>query len=173
MPHKRFSPVTPNQVAALQTLTHATFIAAYKDKIEMEKMLEYLADVHSLEKLAQELADPDISYFFVEHEGQNAGFIMLRSRFTHDGLGDDPITYLNRFYLLPEFWGSGLAVPMMQFCEDFARLQGSYWLWLQVWQENARAIAFYHKTGFEHFGFMPFYLGDEVHNDWVMRKKLL
>ena len=62
---------------------------------------------------------------------------------------------------------------MMQFCENFARRQGSYWLWLQVWQENARAITFYHKTGFEHFGFMPFYLGDEVHNDWVMRKKLL
>lgn len=173
MPLIQFTPVTPGQVTALQSLTHATFIAAYQDKIEMEKMQEYLAEAHSNDKLYQELTDPNVSYFFVQSEGQIAGFVMLRSRFTHEGLGEDPITYLNRFYLLPEFWGSGLAVPMMHFCVDFARRQGSYWLWLQVWQENARAIAFYHKTGFEHFGFMPFYLGDEVHNDWVMRKRLL
>lgn len=173
MPSTHFTPVAPAQVAALQSLTHATFIAAYQHKIAIEKMLEYLADAHSIDKLHKELTDPNVSYFFVQNEGQNAGFIMLRSGFTHEGLSDDPVTYLHRIYLLPEFWGRGLAAPMMQFCEDFARQQGSQWLWLQVWQENERAIAFYHKSGFEHFGFMPFYMGEETHDDWVMRKKLL
>ncbi|HRJ14681.1 MAG TPA: hypothetical protein PLI34_06770, partial [Saprospiraceae bacterium] len=90
MPSIHFTPVAPDQVAALQSLTHATFIAAYQHKIAIEKMLEYLADAHSIDKLHKELTDPNVSYFFVQNEGQNAGFIMLRSGFTHEGLGDDP-----------------------------------------------------------------------------------
>ncbi len=168
-----FTPVTMQEIHALQRLCRETFIAAYSPQIGMQEMLDYLDDAHSLEALSEELNDPDVSYFFVSTgQGEPAGFIMLRKGRTHPNLGVDPAVLLNRIYLLPPHWGTGLAAQMMDFSEAFARKAGVRWLWLQVWQENRRAIAFYRKRGFEQFGFMEFKMKEVVHEDWVMRKKV-
>ncbi len=167
-----FSPVTPDQAETLQRLAHATFIAAYSGQIDEAEMHDYLNQTHSIAKLSEELADPEVRYYFVLQGQQPAGFAMLRHNRSHPELGDDKATLLNRIYLLPEYWGAGIARSIMEFCEDLARRNGARWLWLQVWQENRRAIRFYEKCGFAHFGFMDFHLGDVVHSDWVMRKDL-
>ncbi len=167
-----FSPITIDQVETLQRIAHATFLAAYSGQIEEAEMRDYLVQTHSIEALSAELSDPEVRYYFVLQGLELAGFVMLRQNRSHPELGNGKATLLNRIYLLPEYWGAGIARSMMEFCEDFARRDGSRWLWLQVWQENKRAIRFYEKCGFAHFGFMDFHLGDVVHSDWVMRKEL-
>ncbi len=167
-----FSPVLADQLQTLQTLVHTTFREAYQAKTSAEDLEAHLSLYHSREKLSEELNDPQVHYFFVLQHHTLAGFIMLRQQSTHPQLGNAPATQLQRIYLLPEFWGKGLAKPMMDFCEDFARREGSAWLWLQVWQQNPRAIRFYQKCGFEHFGFMDFQFAHTLHSDWVMRKAL-
>jgi ribosomal protein S18 acetylase RimI-like enzyme len=53
----------------------------------------------------------------------------------------------------------------------FAAL-GADLLWLGVWQENPRAVAFYKKCGFAQIAEKTFKLGTEVQQDFVMCHEL-
>ena len=46
------------------------------------------------------------------------------------------------------------------------------YVWLGVWEKNARAIRFYSKNGFEPFDKHIFKLGDDVQTDIMMKKPL-
>lgn len=160
----------PDDAALLSELSCITFIEAYSDQVPMEEMQPYLKQALSTKAVAEELADPEVHYYFVHADADLAGFIMLRPRYSSDLLDGAPAAYINRFYLRARYWGSGLALQMMEFCETFAQAAGAQWLWLQVWEQNDRAIAFYQKCGFEIFGIADFHMGDVVHRDPVMRK---
>lgn len=166
----------PDDAALLSELSCITFIEAYSDQVPMEEMQPYLAEALNERAIAKELAEPEVHYYFVYAHSNLAsrpalaGFIMLRRRYSSDLLDGAPATYINRFYLRAQYWGSGLARQMMDFCEAFAEDAGVQWLWLQVWEQNNRAISFYQKCGFEIFGIADFHMGDVVHRDPVMRK---
>ena len=45
-------------------------------------------------------------------------------------------------------------------------------IWLDVWKENPRGIAFYRKWGFEIVGEQGFQMGEELQEDWIMVREL-
>ena len=53
-----------------------------------------------------------------------------------------------------------------------ARARGAQTVWLGVWEHNARAIAFYHKHGFEDVGSHEFVLGTDHQIDRLMARPL-
>jgi len=61
-----------------------------------------------------------------------------------------------------------VAEVLMMACVADARRRGGRTLWLGVWQENPRAIAFYRKAGFRVVGMTSFRLGSQVQADHVM-----
>jgi ribosomal protein S18 acetylase RimI-like enzyme len=50
--------------------------------------------------------------------------------------------------------------------------RGAATVWLTVWEQNPRAIAFYRKVGFADAGLMSFHLGNEEQTDFLMVKAL-
>ena len=46
-------------------------------------------------------------------------------------------------------------------------------IWLSVWEKNQRAIDFYNRWGFEKFADHTFILGNEVQNDWLLKKEIV
>jgi ribosomal protein S18 acetylase RimI-like enzyme len=65
-----------------------------------------------------------------------------------------------------------VAQLLMAECVAEARRRGGRTLWLGVWQENPRAIAFYRKAGFGVVGTTAFRLGSQVQDDHVMALEL-
>jgi GNAT superfamily N-acetyltransferase len=57
-------------------------------------------------------------------------------------------------------------------CLDWARSQGKRNVWLQVWEVNSRAIAFYVKEGFVDAGQTSFQVGNSLYRDRVMTRTL-
>ena len=51
-----------------------------------------------------------------------------------------------------------------------AFLASSALLWLNVYQRNARAVAFYAKWGFVRAGVQRFVMGDDVQDDWILAR---
>ena len=45
-------------------------------------------------------------------------------------------------------------------------------VWLDVWEKNLRAIAFYRKWGFIEVGEQTFQLGDDLQQDLLMARAL-
>ncbi|MBS1660127.1 MAG: GNAT family N-acetyltransferase, partial [Bacteroidetes bacterium] len=68
--------------------------------------------------------------------------------------------------------GKGVGAALMEAALDVGRAEGMDWVWLGVWEENHRAIAFYRKWGFERFGEHVFFVGLDAQTDWWMKKKL-
>ncbi len=55
---------------------------------------------------------------------------------------------------------------------EVAKEKGTHYVWLGVWEENLRAIAFYKKNGFEEFDKHIFKLGDDEQTDIMMKLEL-
>lgn len=64
--------------------------------------------------------------------------------------------------------GNGVGARMMQACLQEAEHMDCDVVWLDVWEQNARAIAFYRKWGFVEVGTQVFQLGDDPQRDLLM-----
>jgi len=60
----------------------------------------------------------------------------------------------------------------MQTCIDEAKQRRADVLWLDVWEKNPRAIAFYHKWGFTVVGEQGFQMGEELQHDLLMQRQV-
>lgn len=79
---------------------------------------------------------------------------------------------IKRFYVDRRLHGTGFASMMMGEVQKASANSHTRRLWLSVWEENHRAIAFYRKCGFVENGRMPFKINTEVQFDIVMEKTI-
>ena len=79
---------------------------------------------------------------------------------------------LDRLYVHHHYLGKRVGYMLMQTCLGHARKKGCPTMWLGVWENNDRAIAFYERLGFSRFGQAVFMLGDDAQTDWLMKKEL-
>ncbi len=75
---------------------------------------------------------------------------------------------LARFYVDRPWHGRGLAQRLMAAVVDAAIQLGGQTLWLGVWEQNPRAIAFYAKSGFLDAGSTDFFVGPDRQTDRVL-----
>ncbi len=76
---------------------------------------------------------------------------------------------LYRFYVSDEAKGSGLAKKLFDNLMEFVRANKAPALYLGVWSENHRALAFYHKLGFEIVGKYLYQVGKTFDDERIMR----
>jgi ribosomal protein S18 acetylase RimI-like enzyme len=76
---------------------------------------------------------------------------------------------IKQLYVLAPWQGAGVAAALMDWAVGTARADGAPALYLSVWAEGARAIAFYRKHGFAQVGEAPFQLGTRLYQDPIMR----
>jgi ribosomal protein S18 acetylase RimI-like enzyme len=79
---------------------------------------------------------------------------------------------ISRIYAVQHAIGKGIGRALMEACIEFGRFKEKDWIWLGVWEQNHRAIAFYEKMGFEIFERHIFLLGRDVQYDWAMKRRL-
>jgi GNAT superfamily N-acetyltransferase len=133
-------------------------------------MAAYLASAFSPEKQAAEIAAPDGVFLIVEADSRIAGYARLKESQPPDCIsGERPIEIV-RFYSAQEWIGKGVGAQLMKACLDEAERRGCATLWLDVWEHNPRAIAFYKKWGFETVGAQAFQLGADLQNDLLMER---
>jgi diamine N-acetyltransferase len=180
-----------SDIVLLAELGARTFADSFADQNTPEDMAAYLASSFSPEIQAAELADPAARFLILERDGRPAGYAHLRfgpapavvgGRLTAgwrepqsgsparaEGSGGHAME-INRIYVDRAFHGQGLGARLMQACLDQARQAGCDRVWLGVWERNRRAIAFYHKWGFEQVGTQSFMLGSDRQTDWIMAR---
>lgn len=83
-----------------------------------------------------------------------------------------PTVELSKCYVMPGHHGAGIAGQLMARSLEAARERGGAAVWLGVNEENARAQAFYEKSGFAKVGRKRFLVGDRWEEDFVMERRL-
>ena len=74
---------------------------------------------------------------------------MVRRNRPADGVAGAAPGEVQRIYFDQAWHGRGVGDTLMARCVDQARAWHCDVLWLGVWEENPRAIAFYRERGFE------------------------
>jgi len=164
----------PHEAARLGTTAARLFTQAYGPTHPEPELSAYLARAFAPERLAAELADPARCALVVESGGAWIGYAYLHE--STDGCpegvpGQRPVEIV-RFYVDAGWHGRGVAQALMAACDEEARRRGADMLWLAVWQEAARPLAFYRRAGFEVVGTTTFAFGDRLDDDFVMARRI-
>jgi len=156
----------------LTELAWRTFHDAFSPMNSPENMEAYMRQNFTLQKFSAQLADPRATFLIAEIETAPVAFAKLYDGDVPDCVRSSAPIEIERFYVDLQFHGRGIAHTLMQACFDCARQSGHNTLYLGVWENNHRAIAFYRKWGFEVVGSHVFQMGDEAQNDLLMERRL-
>ena len=135
-------PSTAVDAPALSLLGQATFLEAFAGILDGPDILAHCAHAHAADLYASWLADERYRIW------------MARAQ---PGLAP-----------VGRFQGSGLGRRLMAIAIEQARARGLPRLLLGVYSENAAAIRFYRRLGFETIGHRSFTVGATVCDDLVM-----
>jgi diamine N-acetyltransferase len=163
---------TPDDAARLSDLGRRTFIDAYGAFNRPEDMAAYVGGTYSVERQKAELGDAAWTTLLAEAGSEPMAYAQLRSGAAPPCVTGPVPLELFRFYVERRWHGGGVAHRLMEDVVAVARGRGAGTLWLAVWKQNARAIAFYRKHGFREAGEQQFRLGADVQNDWIMARPL-
>jgi ribosomal protein S18 acetylase RimI-like enzyme len=163
---------TRSDAALVAALAERTFREAFSALNPPEQMDGHCRENFGTAIQAQEIAAADHLTLLVEPQGCPAGFAQLRWTEPPGCVAGAAPGEIQRFYLLQECHGTGIAATLMAACLAALRKRGSDVAWLGVWEENPRAIAFYRKEGFAEVGRKVFMVGTDPQRDLVMARPL-
>ncbi|MBN2397265.1 MAG: GNAT family N-acetyltransferase [Deltaproteobacteria bacterium] len=145
-----------------------TFSDSFAAENTPENMAIYLTESFGPERQASELADPASRFLIIESDGLTVGYAHIRFGEAPPCIAGKRPMEIKRFYVRKAWIGKGVGARLMQACVHEAAGAGCDVIWLDVWERNARAIAFYREWGFVEMGTQPFRLGDDLQRDLLM-----
>ena len=154
--------------AALAELAERTFRDAFAESNTPVDMEIHCRERFGNDIQAREIADPTCVTLLAEADDQLIGFAQVRLNASMDCVAAQRPAELYRIYVASPWHGRGIARQLMDEVMAVAAQDGSDRIWLGVWEENRRAMAFYRKYGFEVVGAHEFRFGTERQQDLVM-----
>ncbi|MNK25644.1 Protease synthase and sporulation negative regulatory protein PAI 1 [compost metagenome] len=159
-------------VLQLQYISRATFLQTFSDINTEENMNKYLNESFATEQLDEELSNELSQFYFAKFSGEVIGYMKLNTGAAQKENPDENALEIERIYVLKDFHGKKVGQLLYNKAIEVANGLAVDHVWLGVWEENFRAIAFYTKNGFVKFGQHEFVLGDDVQTDLLMKLEL-
>lgn len=159
-------------IDTLVSLGIKTFRDTFDEFNDPANMILYLNKTFTRKVLEEEMKQPGTVFFLAFDGRRAAGYAKLRSSSAPAGLNGATSLEIERLYAHRDYFGKRVGHMLMQTCLAYAKRKECKTLWLGVWENNARAISFYERNGFERFGQHTFMLGNDAQTDWLMRKEL-
>jgi diamine N-acetyltransferase len=170
-PSIQIRPAGPRDELLLARLGEETFYESFAADNEPENIAAYVLANFSPERQAAELADLNTVIFIAEVDGYAIGYTKLKEGAPPEPVPGDRVIEIARIYSRQEWIGLGVGRALMKACLEEAARRRREAIWLGVWVQNRRAIAFYRKWGFEVVGQQSFRMGNDEQTDLVMCRR--
>lgn len=168
-----FRRCTAEDLNDLQAISIRTFSDTFAAVNTPENMETFLQSAYNLPKLRRELENEHSEFYFVYADDALAGYLKINEAPAQVEFHDPSSLEIERLYVSKDHLGAGVGQFLMDNAIDIARRRGKMYIWLGVWEHNARAKRFYQRNGFYHIGAHAFVMGDDAQTDHLMRKDLL
>jgi ribosomal protein S18 acetylase RimI-like enzyme len=163
-------PQDAENLAAFASRMYSQTFGEFTDPMDLN---EFLSKRYGASRQMAEIKDESIQTLIVEFEDQIIGYAQVRKGPAPDCVeGELPIE-LWRFYIDKPWQGKGAAQDLMDAAKASAIELGGRILWLGVWENNGRAIAFYTRQSFRIVGTKDFWVGKDRQRDQVMVSDLV
>jgi len=142
-------PVAPTEVPALVALARRTYAEAFGADMAPDDLRFIIAEKLTAAYFEQAMREDVV--LVAEEDGTSVGFVQLGdNRISEAGApGDQEV---RRLYVLADWQGRGVGGAMMKAALAHPRVLPDATVLLTVWEDNARAQAFYRRHGFETVG---------------------
>lgn len=157
-----------SDAAMLAVFAARTFSDTFAADNRLEDLQSHLAASYGVAQQTKELVDPNVITLLAISRGVLVAYAQIRRKLPPACVTQDQAAELHRFYVDRQAHGSGIARVLMSEVHRAAHELGGRHVWLGVWERNARAIAFYKKTGFVDVGSHDFYVGSDRQTDRVL-----
>jgi len=169
-------PALPIEAQDLAVLGRRLWRETYGGLIPESNLDMHLAKTFGREQQAAELADPACRTLVIEAGGILTGYTLLKAHApepARPGFHFVKPLEVARFYVDRALHGTGAAQALMAAALDHAVAAGHDGVWLQVWEQNPRAIRFYAKAGFIDAGGATYRIGNQVDRDRLLVHDLM
>jgi len=156
----------------LVSLSWKTFYDSFHHLNTISNLNAYMNKAFTRERLLDELENENSAFYFAKNTNHVIGYFKINRKDAQTEFKDDTCMEIERIYLDQDHQGQGYGTEMLNQVKLIALDEGLRYLWLGVWEKNARAIQFYQKNGFDVFSEHEFQMGDEVQIDKLMICKL-
>lgn len=156
----------------LRELSIRTYSETFGALNTEDNLKEYLDRAFNIDTLREELMNDESRFFFLYIDNDLGGYLKLNEYMAQTDINDPESIELERIYVMREFQGSGSGSFLMKKAIDLAIEGSKKYIWLGVWEKNAKALSFYEKKGFYQIGQHSFVMGDDEQTDFVLRKDL-
>ena len=164
-----FVRLTPEDAPLLARIGGTSLLESHGHSAPLAVMQQYVDRHFSEEACQAELHEESNLFTAVFFNGQPAGYSKVIFNTPHPAIALQPVTKLERLYLLKEFYDQKLGHALLQHTITLSKGAGDNGMWLDVWTENHRALRFYQKQGFATVGEGRFVLNSSHSNPvWIM-----
>jgi ribosomal protein S18 acetylase RimI-like enzyme len=167
--HLSLTKCSISELDELLELSRTTFVDAFAHLNNPIDFRAYMEQAFASIKVANELRDPNIAYYFVNCDGKTTAYFKLNYAMAQTDPHDPDALELERIYVHKDFQGKSIGRWMISEILGLAKIGHVSFLWLSVWEKNQRAIRFYESCGLKKFAKRPFFIGKDKQTDWLMR----
>jgi ribosomal protein S18 acetylase RimI-like enzyme len=163
-------PAQADDIAALSSLASRTYAETFGTSMSAEDLATQLKATRSEGYFRNALREDTILVAVID--GATVGYVQLSDvRIPIEGAGPSD-QELFALYVRSDLQGQGIGRALMDAAFAHERFRRARNVWLDVWDENARAIALYTRFGFKPAGRRDFVVdGRVVGTDLVMLRK--
>lgn len=157
----------------LSLLAEKTFRDTFGAVNTAEDMALHCQHSYSPAIQAGEIAEPDRLTLLAEVEGRLVGYAQLRWGRSPACVGSENAGEIQRLYVIDDYHGKGIAQDLMTASLEEMRARKVDTVWLGVWENNPKAMAFYRKYGFTEVGDHVFPLGQDPQRDVILSRRMV
>jgi ribosomal protein S18 acetylase RimI-like enzyme len=167
-------PVSIQDLLKLQNISRSTFAQTFDEHNNPEDMEAYLNTNFSAEKLSTELNNKNSKFYFAINNEVNevVGYLKVNTGDAQSEKMDLNAFEIERIYVDKAYFGKKVGQLLFNKAIEIAKSIKVSYVWLGVWEENHRALAFYTKNGFIAFDKHIFKLGNDEQTDFMMKLTL-
>ena len=155
---------------ALAAFAEATFTDTFGHLYPPEDLAAFVEAKYRAPAIGDEIADPATRYVVALRDGAIVGYCKMGD--VDMDVDATAALELHRLYVDTSTKGTGVARTLMDDALAWARSKGAKVMFLSVWENNARAQAFYKRYGFEHVKEHKFMVGRVADRDFIWRLEL-
>jgi GNAT superfamily N-acetyltransferase len=133
-----------------------SFIESHGHSAAPADIAAYVQEKYAEAVIHAELEEECNIFHILYQDHQAAGYSKIIPDAPHPVILQAHVTKLERLYLLRPFYGQHLGDLLFDHNLEWSKSLGQSGMWLNVWTENERAVAFYQKKGFKITGSYEF-----------------
>ncbi|MDH7446520.1 GNAT family N-acetyltransferase [Aquimarina sp. 2201CG14-23] len=162
--------VRPEDNHTLLEIGRQTFYDAFGSPHNTEENIHYyLSQKFTLEKITNEILNPESQFFFALYKDKIVGYLKLNSGSAQTEFIKGNSIEIERIYVINIYQGKGIGKYLLDNVIRIAKEKTVAFIWLGVWEKNKSAINFYQQNGFKIFDKHRFMLGSDKQTDIMMR----